>query len=247
MIDLKGKTAIITGATRGIGLEISRVLASRGANVAMLDIQLGDGQSIVDVAKDFGVTAKGYACNVADTDAVEATFKQIIADFGKVQILVNNAGITRDQLLMRMKDDEFDSVIAVNLRSVFVCTRAIARHMMGNRSGRIINMASINGIRCQAGQANYAASKAGVIGITKSNAMEMASRGITVNAVAPGFIKTAMTEKLPAEAVAKYTAAIPLQAMGLPRDVANAVAFLASDEAAYVTGQVLGVDGGLNA
>lgn len=247
MLDLKGKTAIITGATRGIGYEITRVLASRGCNVAMLDIQLGDGSSMAEVEKDFGVIAKGYACDVSNTDAVEATFKQIIADFGKVQILVNNAGITRDQLLMRMKDDEFDSVIAVNLRSVFVCTRAISRHMMGNRTGRIINMASINGIRCQAGQANYAASKAGVIGITKSNAMELASRGVTVNAVAPGFIRTAMTEKLPAEAVAKYTAAIPLQAMGSPRDVANAVAFLASDEAAYITGQVLGVDGGLNA
>jgi len=247
MLDLKGKTAIITGATRGIGLEITRVLASRGCNVAMLDIQLGDGVSIEEVAKDFGVVAKGYACDVSNTDAVEATFKQVIADFGKVQILVNNAGITRDQLLMRMKDDEFDSVIAVNLRSAFVCTRAISRHMMGNRTGRIINMASINGIRCQAGQANYAASKAGVIGLTKSNAMELASRGVTVNAVAPGFIKTAMTDKLPKEAVEKYTAAIPLQAMGSPRDVANAVAFLASDEAAYITGQVLGVDGGLNA
>jgi 3-oxoacyl-[acyl-carrier protein] reductase len=247
MIDLKGKTAIITGATRGIGLEITRVLASRGCNVAMLDIQLGDGTSIADVASDFGVVAKGYVCDVSNTDAVEGTFKQVIADMGKIQILVNNAGITRDQLMMRMKDEEFDSVIAINLRSVFVCTRAISRHMMGNRSGRIINMASINGIRCQAGQANYAASKAGVIGITKSNAMELASRGVTVNAVAPGFIRTAMTEKLPAEAVAKYTAAIPLQSMGSPRDVANAVAFLASDEAAYITGQVLGVDGGLNA
>ena len=245
MIDLKGKTAIVTGATRGIGLEISKVLASRGANIALLDIQLGDESSIKEVAA-LGVTAKGYACDVSNTEAVEATFKQVIADFGKVHILVNNAGITRDQLLMRMKDDEFDSVIAVNLRSAFVCTRAIARHMMGNRAGRIINMASINGIRCQAGQANYAASKAGVIGLTKSNAMELASRGITVNAIAPGFIKTAMTDKLPAEAVAKYTAAIPLQAMGLPKDVANAVAFLASDEASYITGQVLGVDGGLN-
>jgi 3-oxoacyl-[acyl-carrier protein] reductase len=246
MIDLKGKVAIVTGATRGIGLEISRVLASRGCDLAMLDIQLGDGSSISEVAKDFGVVAKGYACDVSNTEAVEAVFKQIIADFGKVSVLVNNAGITRDALLMRMKDDEFDSVIAVNLRSVFVCTRAISRHMMGNRAGRIINMASINGIRCQAGQANYAASKAGVIGITKSNAMEFASRGVTVNAIAPGFIRTAMTEKLPAEAVAKYTAAIPLQSMGSPRDVANAVAFLASDEAAYITGQVLGVDGGLN-
>ncbi|HSQ43045.1 MAG TPA: SDR family NAD(P)-dependent oxidoreductase, partial [Fibrobacteraceae bacterium] len=170
MIDLKGKTAIITGATRGIGLEISRVLASGGCNVAMLDIQLGDSSSIEGVTKDFGVTAKGYVCDVSKTESVEAAFKQIIADFGKVQILVNNAGITRDQLVMRMKDEDFDSVIAVNLRSAFICTRAIVRHMMSNRYGRIVNMASLNGIRTQAGQANYAASKAGLIGLTKSNA-----------------------------------------------------------------------------
>lgn len=247
MIDLKGKTAIITGATRGIGLEISRVLASRGCNLAMLDIQLGDGSSIEEVRKEFGVEAKGYVCDVSNSESVESVFSQIIEDFKAVDILVNNAGITRDQLLMRMKDDEFDSVIAVNLRSVFICTRSIARHMMGRRQGRIINMASINGIRCQAGQANYAASKAGVIGITKSNAMEMASRGITVNAVAPGFIRTAMTEKLAPEMVSKYKEAIPLKDLGTPRDVANAVAFLASNEASYITGQVLGVDGGLNA
>lgn len=247
MINLKGKNAIITGATRGIGLEVARKLAACGANIAIIDIQLGDGSSIAGIEKDFGVKCKGYAANVAETDAVESTMKQIIADFEKVQILVNNAGITRDGLLMRMKDEEFDSVLAVNLRSAFICTRALTRHLMGQRTGRIINMASINGIRCQAGQANYAASKAGLIGLTKSNAMELASRGITVNAVAPGFIETAMTAKMDAETVAKYVTAVPLQRMGQPEDVANAVAFLASDEAAYITGQVLGVDGGLNA
>lgn len=247
MIDLTGKNAIITGATRGIGLDVARQLASCGANIAIIDIQLGDGSAIEQIQKDFGVTCKGYAANVAETDAVEATMKQIIDDFGKIQILVNNAGITRDGLLMRMKDEDFDSVLAVNLRSAFLCTRALTRHFMGQRTGRIINMASINGIRCQAGQANYASSKAGLIGLTKSNAMELGSRGITVNAVAPGFIETAMTAKMSEETITKYIAAIPLQRMGTPADVANVVAFLASDEAAYITGQVLGVDGGLNA
>lgn len=246
MIDLKGKTAIVTGATRGIGLEISKVLAENGCNVAILDIQLGDGSSITEVSA-LGVQCKGYACDVSNTEAVKATFKTVIADFGKVDILVNNAGITRDGLMMRMKDEDFDSVIQVNLRSAFVCTREISSHMMKNRAGRIINMASINGIRCQAGQANYAASKAGLIGLTKSNAMELAARGITVNAVAPGFIKTAMTDKMPAETIAKYQEAIPLKELGMPRDIANAVAFLASNEASYITGQVLGIDGGLNA
>ena len=246
MINLKGKTAIVTGATRGIGLEISKVLAENGCNIAILDIQLGDGSSITEVSA-LGVKCKGFACDVSSTEAVKNTFKEVIAEFGKVDILVNNAGITRDGLMMRMKDEDFDSVIQVNLRSAFVCTREISSHMMKNRAGRIINMASINGIRCQAGQANYAASKAGLIGLTKSNAMELAARGITVNAVAPGFIKTAMTDKLPAEAIAMYKEAIPLKELGMPRDIANAVAFLASDEASYITGQVLGIDGGLNA
>lgn len=247
MIDLKNKTAVVTGATRGIGLEVARKLAAVGANIAIIDIELGDGAAIADIEKDFGVKCKGYAANVADADAVESTMKNIIADFESVQILVNNAGITRDGLLMRMKPEDFDSVIAVNLRSAFLCTKALTRHFMGQRTGRIINMASINGIRCQAGQANYAASKAGLIGMTKSNAVELASRGITVNAVAPGFIETAMTAKMDAETIGKYVASIPLQRMGQPEDIANAVAFLASDAASYITGQVLGIDGGLGA
>ena len=176
-----------------------------------------------------------------------ATFKAILEAFGQIDILVNNAGITRDGLLMRMKDADFDDVIRTNLRSAFLCTRAVARHMMGRRSGRIVNMASINGIRAQAGQANYAASKAGIIGLTKTNAMEFAARGITVNAVAPGFIGTDMTAKITSEALEKYTNSIPVQRIGQPKDVANAVAFLVSDEASYITGQVLGVDGGLGA
>ena len=246
MFCLKGKTAIVTGASRGIGLEVAKVLASRGANVAL--IATSENPDIAEsIAKEYGVKVNSYGIDVSDSEQVNEIFKGIIEEFGTVDILVNNAGITRDGLMMRMKDPDFDDVIRVNLRSVFVCTRALARHMMGRRQGRIINMASINGIRTQAGQANYAASKAGLIGITKSNAMEFASRGVTVNAVAPGFIQTAMTDKLPQETVEKYKAAIPVQDLGKPFDVACAVAFLASDEARYITGQVLGVDGGLNA
>ncbi len=246
MIDLKGKVAIVTGASRGIGLETARVLAACGARVAIIASKENSDLAL-ELSSTCGVEVKSYGCDVSNTEQVTATFKSIIETFGAVDILVNNAGITRDGLLMRMKDEDFDDVIRVNLRSVFVCTRAIARHMMGRRSGRIINMASINGIRTQAGQSNYAASKAGVIGLTKTNAMEMAGRGITINAIAPGFIQTDMTAKLPAEMIEKYKAGIPLQDLGSPRDVANAVAFLASDEARYITGQVLGVDGGLNA
>ena len=247
MINLKNKTAIVTGATRGIGLEVARKLAACGANIAIIDIELGDGASIAAIEKDYGVKCKGYAANVADADAVESTMKTIIADFETEHILVKNAGITRDGLLMRMKVEDFDSVIAVNLRSAFLCTKALVRHFMGQRTGRIINMASINGIRCQAGQANYAASKAGLIGLTKSNAVEFASRNITVNAVAPGFIEAAMTAKMDEETTDKYVASIPLRRMGQPEDIANAVAFLASDAASYITGQVLGIDGGLGA
>lgn len=246
MIDLKGKAAIVTGASRGIGLEIATVLASCGAKVAIIATKEHPDLAS-ELSAKYGVEVRSYGCDVSDTEQVTATFNAVIEAFGAVDILVNNAGITRDGLLMRMKDADFDDVIRVNLRSVFVCTRAICRHLMGRRAGRIINMSSVNGIHAQAGQANYAASKAGVIGITKTNAMELAGRGITVNAVAPGFIQTDMTAKLPPETIEKFKAAIPLKDVGKPRDVANAVAFLASDEARYITGQVLGVDGGLNA
>lgn len=246
MIDLKDKTAVVTGASRGIGLEIARVLASRGANLAIIATKENE-ELASSIEAEFKVKVKSYACDVSSSETVDSTFKNIIETFGAIDILVNNAGITRDGLLMRMKDEDFDDVIRINLRSVFLCTRAVARHMMGRRQGRIINMASINGICTQAGQANYAASKAGVIGITKSNAMEFAARGITVNAVAPGFIKTDMTEKLNEETISKFKEAIPVKDLGNPRDVANLVAFLASNEARYITGQIIGVDGGLNA
>lgn len=246
MIDLKGKVAVVTGASRGIGLEIAKTLAAQGARVAVISTQ--ERPEIAEqIAQETGSEAKSFACDVSDADQVAATFKAILEAFGQVDILVNNAGITRDGLMMRMKDADFDDVIRTNLRSAFLCTRAVVRHMMGRRSGRIVNMASINGIRAQAGQANYAASKAGIIGLTKTNAMEFAARGITVNAVAPGFIGTDMTAKIAPEALEKYKNAIPVQRIGEPKDVANAVAFLVSDEASYITGQVLGVDGGLGA
>jgi len=246
MINLKEKTAIVTGASRGIGLEITRVLASRGANIAMIATKENK-ELASSLEAEFNVKIVSYACDVSSSEMVESTFKNIIETFGAVDILVNNAGITRDGLLMRMKDEDFDDVLRINLRSVFICTKAVARHMMGRRQGRIINMASINGIRTQAGQANYAASKAGVIGITKSNSMEFAARSVTVNAVAPGFIQTDMTAKLNEDTINKFKENIPMKDLGKPADVANLVAFLASDEARYITGQIIGVDGGLNA
>ena len=239
---LTGKKAIVTGASRGIGLAIATELAREGADVAILSTSVKEDLA-AKLSSELGVQVKSYACNVADSETVQSVFKQIIADMGTVDILVNNAGITRDGLLMRMKDEDFDAVIATNLRSVFLCTRAVARTMMGNRSGHIVNVSSINALRGQAGQSNYAAAKAGVIGLTRTNAMELSSRGITVNAVAPGFIDTDMTAKLSPEVREKYAAQIPLGRLGQPEDVAKLVAFLASDDAKYITGQIIGVDG----
>jgi 3-oxoacyl-[acyl-carrier protein] reductase len=236
----------VTGASRGIGLAIATELAREGADVAILSTSVKEDLA-AKLSSELGVQVKSYACNVADSETVQSVFKQIIADMGTVDILVNNAGITRDGLLMRMKDEDFDAVIATNLRSVFLCTSAVARTMMGNRSGHIVNVSSINALRGQAGQSNYAAAKAGVIGLTRTNAMELAARGITVNAVAPGFIDTDMTAKLGAEIREKYASQIPLGRLGQPEDVAKLVAFLASDDAKYITGQIIGVDGGLNA
>lgn len=243
---MQNKKSIVTGASRGIGLAVARELASRGSDVAMISRSGCDGQA-ESIAQEFGVRVFSYACDVGDSAQVQATFSKAIEDLGGVDVLVNNAGITRDGFVLRMKDGDFDEVIATDLRSAFLCTRAVARTMLTNRSGRIVNIASINAIRCQAGQANYAAAKAGVIGLTKSNAMEFASRGVTVNAVAPGFIETDMTAALSAEVRAKYSEQIPLGFLGKPEDVAKTVAFLASEDAKYVTGQVIGVDGGLNA
>lgn len=238
--------SIVTGASRGIGLAIARELAARGSDVVLIS-RGGCLEQAEAIAKEFGVKTFTFACDVSNSESVKDAFKQAIDALGGVDCLVNNAGITRDGLVLRMKDEDFDNVIATDLRSTFLCTRAVLRTMMGARKGSIVNIASLNGIRTQAGQANYAAAKAGVIGMTKSNSMEFGSRGITVNAVAPGFIDTDMTAAMSEETRAKYAAQIPLGRLGQPEDVAKAVAFLASDDAKYITGQVIGVDGGLNA
>ncbi|MBR6943386.1 MAG: 3-oxoacyl-[Fibrobacter sp.] len=238
--------SIVTGASRGIGLAIARELASRGSDVVLIS-RGGCPEQAEAIAKEFGVKTFTFACDVSNSESVKDAFKQAIDALGGVDCLVNNAGITRDGLVLRMKDEDFDNVIATDLRSTFLCTRAVLRTMMGARKGSIVNIASLNGIRTQAGQANYAAAKAGVIGMTKSNSMEFGSRGITVNAVAPGFIDTDMTAAMSEETRTKYAAQIPLGRLGKPEDVAKAVAFLASDDAKYITGQVIGVDGGLNA
>ncbi|MBR3070367.1 3-oxoacyl-[acyl-carrier-protein] reductase [Fibrobacter sp.] len=238
--------SIVTGASRGIGLAIARELASRGSDVVLIS-RGGCPEQAEAIAKEFGVKTFTFACDVSNSESVKDAFKQAIDALGGVDCLVNNAGITRDGLVLRMKDEDFDNVIATDLRSTFLCTSAVLRTMMGARKGSIVNIASLNGIRTQAGQANYAAAKAGVIGMTKSNSMEFGSRGITVNAVAPGFIDTDMTAAMSEETRTKYAAQIPLGRLGQPEDVAKAVAFLASDDAKYITGQVIGVDGGLNA
>ena len=238
--------SIVTGASRGIGLAIARELAARGSDVVLIS-RGGCPEQAEAIAKEFGVKTFTFACDVSNSESVKDAFKQAIDALGGVDCLVNNAGITRDGLVLRMKDEDFDNVIATDLRSTFLCTRAVLRTMMGARKGSIVNIASLNGIRTQAGQANYAAAKAGVIGMTKSNSMEFGSRGITVNAVAPGFIDTDMTAAMSEETRTKYAAQIPLGRLGKPEDVAKAVAFLASGDAKYITGQVIGVDGGLNA
>lgn len=241
---LKGKTAVITGAARGIGKVTALALAEAGANCALLDV-LDDVTASADEVAALGVTARGYKADVTQGEQITALMKTIQAEFGAVDILVNNAGITRDNLLLRMTDEQWDLVMAINLRGAFVCTRAAARYMVKQRRGRIINIASVVGIIGNAGQCNYSASKAGLIGFTKSAAREFGARGITVNAIAPGYVKTEMTEKLPEKAKADLMGMIPLQRLSEPQDIANAVLFLASDEASYITGHVLQVDGGM--
>lgn len=242
------KVAIITGGSRGIGRSIVEKLAAKGYRVAIVATRLEGVEPVAEeISKTYNVEAKGYACNVADTDAVADLVKQVQADFGQLDVVVNNAGITKDTLLMRMKEADWDSVIDVNLKSVFNMTKAVVRGMMKQKFGRIINMSSINGIVAQPGQANYAASKAGIIGITKSTAKEFASKGVTVNAIAPGFIATDMTEAMGEDAKNAILNHIPAGVMGHPDDIANTVVFLASEEARYITGQVISVDGGMNA
>lgn len=243
-MSLNGKTALVTGASRGIGRAIALRLAEDGANVAVIYAGSADkAEAVVNEITALGVQAKAYQCNVADSAAVNETVKAVTNDLGKIDILVNNAGITRDGLMLRMKDEDFDAVLDTNLKGAFNMIRACYSGFIRKKSGRIINISSVSGIMGNAGQANYSASKAGVIGLTKSVARELASRGITCNAVAPGFIQTDMTENLGDNN--PLLNSIPLGRMGKPEDIAAAVAFLASDSAAYITGEVLKVDGGL--
>ena len=243
-MSLNGKTALVTGASRGIGRAIALRLAEDGANVAGIYAGSADkAKAVVNEITALGVNAKAYRCNVADSAAVNETVKAVTNDLGKIDILVNNAGITRDGLMLRMKDEDFDAVLDTNLKGAFNMIRACYSGFIRKKSGRIINISSVSGIMGNAGQANYSASKAGVIGLTKSVARELASRGITCNAVAPGFIQTDMTENLGDNN--PLLNSIPLGRMGKPEDIAAAVAFLASDSAAYITGEVLKVDGGL--
>lgn len=244
-MQLKDKSAIVTGGGRGIGKEIALALAEGGANIALVDI---DEKTLAETAKEIeakGVKAATFKTNVTSTIDTENLAKEVNEKFGKIDILVNNAGITRDNLIMRMKEDEWDKVITINLKGVFNCTKAVSRYMMKQRSGNIVNIASIIGIGGNVGQANYAASKAGVIAFTKSSAKEFAPRNINVNAVAPGFIQTAMTDVLKEDVKSKMMERIPLSRLGMPKDVANAVLFLTGDSASYITGQTIVVDGGM--
>lgn len=243
---LEGKTALITGAARGIGKALALRFAAEGANIAFTDLNIDEaGKETEAEIAAMGVKAKGYASNAADFQQTKEVVDQVKEDFGSIDILVNNAGITRDNLLMRMSEADFDAVIAANLKGEFLCMKAVSRLMLKQRYGRIVNLSSVVGLRGNAGQVNYAASKAGVIGMTKSLAKELASRGVTVNAVAPGFIETDMTAALPEAVRTAAQNGIPMSRLGAPEDVAKAVGFLASDDAAYITGQVLAVDGGM--
>ncbi len=242
---LKDEIAFITGSARGIGREIAEVFAKEGALVIISDIKQEDCQATVDEFLAKGYKADAFACNVTNSADVDQTTDKVMQKYGRIDILVNNAGITRDNLFLRMKEEDWDAVISVNLKGTFNACKSISRAMLKARKGKIISIASVIGVMGNAGQANYAASKAGIIGLTKSLAREFASRSITVNAVAPGYIKTAMTDKLGEEVKNKILENVPMGRMGLPLDVANVCLFLASKEADYVTGQTILVDGGM--
>jgi len=245
MGDLQGRIALVTGAAQGIGRAIATELAAAGVTLALADVNEAKLNEAAAELAAAGATAAAFTVNVADEASIETGAKAILDKFGKVEILVNNAGITRDNLMLRMKRAEWDSVIAINLTGAFLLTQALLSPMLKNRWGRIVNIASVVGRAGQAGQVNYAASKAGIIGFTRSLAREVASRGITVNAVAPGFIETPMTAVLTEEQTKAMLATVPLGRRGTPQDVANAVKFLASDAASYITGHVLDVNGGM--
>lgn len=243
---LEGKTAIVTGASRGIGRGIAQVFAQQGANVAFT--YSSSTEAANELEKELtalGVKAKGYKSNAASFDEAQKLADDVVAEFGSIDILVNNAGITKDNLLMRISEEDFDTVIEVNLKSVFNMTKAVQKTMLKQRKGSIINMSSVVGVKGNAGQTNYAASKAGIIGFSKSVALELGSRNIRSNVIAPGFIETEMTAKLDENVVKSWRDGIPLKRGGTPEDVANACVFLASDMSAYITGQTLNVDGGM--
>ncbi len=250
--NLKGKVALVTGAARGIGAAIAKELASRGADVAVCDLKGEWCDETVAALASLGVKAKGYGVNVAVSAEVDACVKAVLADFGKIDVMVNNAGITKDGLLMRMSDEDWDAVLNVNLKGTFLFTRAVSRPMMKNKDaagntlgGSIINIASVVGIMGNAGQANYTASKGGVIALTKTTAKELGSRNIRCNAVAPGFIQSKMTDVLPEDVRKAYMDTIPLKRFGTAEDIAKAVAWLAGDDSSYVTGQIISVNGGM--
>ena len=243
---LSGKIAVVTGAGRGIGQAVAHRFAAESAKVVLISRNPASCGGAADaINAEFPGSCKAFPCDVSDAAAVEACVKEILAEYPTVDILVNNAGITKDGLLMRMGEEDWDAVLDANLKGAFLCSRWAAKIMLKQRSGRILQISSVSGILGNAGQANYSASKAGLIGLTKSMARELASRGITVNAVAPGFIETDMTASLPAQAREAVQGQIPLGAFGQPEDVAAAVVFLASERAGYITGQVLCVDGGM--
>lgn len=243
---LTNKTAVVTGASRGIGRSIAIDLAKNGANVVVnYSGNEAKANEVVDEIKALGQQAFAVKADVSNAEEVQALMKQAIDTFGSIDILVNNAGITKDNLLMRMKENEWDDVININLKGVFNCTKAVTRQMMKQRGGRIINLASVVGVCGNPGQANYVAAKAGVIGLTKTTAKELATRHITVNAVAPGFISTDMTDKLDENVQTEMLKQIPLARFGAPEDISNVVVFLASEGAGYITGQTIQVDGGM--
>ncbi|MBZ9689669.1 3-oxoacyl-[acyl-carrier-protein] reductase [Clostridium estertheticum] len=243
---LKGKTAVVTGASRGIGRAIALKLAKLGANIVVNYRNSANAvQEVVKEIETLGAKALAVQCDISSYSDVEHMMKKCIEEFGSLDILVNNAGITKDGLLMRMKEEDFDSVIDINLKGAFNCTKHVSAIMLKQRSGRIINISSVSGLTGNAGQVNYSSAKAGIIGMTKAVAREFASRGVTCNAVAPGYIQTDMTEALSVKVKEAIMDTIPLKRLGMPEDVANAVAFLASEEASYITGQVISVDGGM--
>ncbi|MBU1913161.1 MAG: 3-oxoacyl-[acyl-carrier-protein] reductase [Candidatus Omnitrophica bacterium] len=242
---LEGKVALITGGARGIGKEIAMLFARNGSNIAICDVNLEEAEKTAQEIRGLGRESLAFKADVTDSSQVQDMVDKILDKFNKIDILINNAGITKDNLLLRMSEEEWDKVIAVNLKGTFVCTKFVSKVMLKQRFGKMVNLASIIGIIGNAGQANYAASKAGIIGLTKSVAKELASRNICVNAIAPGFIRTDMTSKLPEEVQKKMLSVIPLARFGEAKDVADLALFLSSESSSYITGQVIQVDGGM--